>query len=89
MIDRLFQVELSRGKRPDRRALVPANDANRNCRGDRRRWRWTSTSPRATAISTYSRYVIPGAYELIYAVNQSASGTPSNRRADLRCFNVP
>jgi hypothetical protein len=43
----------------------------------------------STAISTYSRYVIPGAYELIYAVNQSASGTPSNRRADLRCFAVP
>jgi len=33
--------------------------------------------------------VIPGAYEVFYTVYRNAPSTPSNMRADIRCFSVP
>ncbi len=43
----------------------------------------------STEGGIYSRYVIPGAYEVFYTVYRNAPSTPSNTRADVRCFNVP
>ena len=43
----------------------------------------------STEGGIYLRYVIPGAYEVFYTVYRNAPSTPSNTRADVRCFNVP
>ena len=43
----------------------------------------------STEGGIYSCYVIPGAYEVFYTVYRNAPSTPSNMRADIRCFSVP
>jgi hypothetical protein len=42
-----------------------------------------------TALGMYTRYVIPGTYELIYSLHSAGFGIPSNTAADLGCYGVP
>lgn len=43
----------------------------------------------STFSATYSRYVIPGTYELMYGAHVVDFGIPTNTLADLGCYPVP